>query len=660
MYENKNFNLMKSLSVNIYIYIAAIMLLSTFLLIGDTVYGYIAAVIFVLIIIYTIYRFYNAKKEHLTKMKELREYISLSQESSILNMTIPLIILDYKGFIIWYNSKFNKIYEKDEIIGLDSSKVFDNWDFSNISDVNLSSTYKLNKRNYKLVKSKALSDEKEIFVIYFYDETEFIKLGEKYLDEKTLIMFLKVDNYDEILSDTSNEQVLFLMSEVGKFIKDWSNKYDASVQMISDDEYIVLLQKKFLSNEEFRRFTILDDMRSLKLKSKLTLTMSIGLADEIGSLPKRFEESKKSLELALGRGGDQAVIKREGNFEFFGGRQKRVERKTSVKSRMVATGLANLITESEKVYVMGHIYPDMDCYAACIGIHRAVNSLNKEAIIVLNDATDSIVELYNLFKDNTDYKHSHSRDILNKITKDDLLIVVDTHRPSITQAPEIIEKFEKRVVIDHHRRGSSIIENLSLLYQEPYASSACEMISELLQYISDDIKITDKEATVLLAGITLDTKSFVFNTSSRTFEAAAYLRRNGADTQIVKELFKDNLDDNLMKSKIVSNAKEIKKGIVISESDFALKNIKKIISQSADDLINIKDIDASFIIGLNLEDKVFVSARSNGSYNVQVILEKIGGGGHLETAGAQFEDKTKEEVKSLLLEAINKYDGGKL
>ncbi len=320
----------------------------------------------------------------------------------------------------------------------------------------------------------------------------------------------------------------------------------------------------------------------------------------------------------------------------------------------MAQGLAGLIKESERVYIMGHNYGDMDSFASAIGMYRCCLNLDVPAYMVLNKPNDAIQGLYDLFKDKRLYRFVTGADVTGaRSHSKDLLIIVDTHRPNFTEAPEIISLFERVVVIDHHRRGAEIVEDTALLYQEPYASSASEMVTEIIQYITNEVTLEPLEASALLSGIILDTKNFVFNTGVRTFDAASFLRRKGADTRLVRELFKEDLIESVIKSNIVSSATILEGGMAISQSVEASDNIKTIISQGADELIDIRGIHTSFVLGEDGQGKIYISARSTGKVNVQVILEKLGGGGHRETAGAQLEDIGLEEAKELLLEKIN-------
>jgi len=357
----------------------------------------------------------------------------------------------------------------------------------------------------------------------------------------------------------------------------------------------------------------------------------------------------------LGRGGDQAVIRRNNTFEFYGGKTKAVEKRNRVKARVIAHGFQTLIDESSKVIVMGHKSPDMDSFGAAIGIYRSVINRGKEAAIVLNEINEGIENVYGTVKDKDIYQFVDSMQALEMLDEKTLVVVVDTHKPSLTECPDLIESATRVVLIDHHRRSTEFIDKAVLKYMEPYASSTSELVTEILQYMENKPRIEREEADALLAGITVDTKNFSLKTGVRTFDAAAYLRRQGADTIRVRQLFQDDLETFIEKASIVGTAIRHRESIAISSSDVQSESIQLIAAQAADDLLDIKGINASFVIAQKLDGTVFISGRSLGDVNVQIILEKLGGGGHLEVAGAQFKDANIEDVKQRLIESIDQY-----
>lgn len=638
--------------------IALLVVVNVLLFMANPEYSYISIALSVVVLVITFIQEFDRRTLWLRFMESMDEKLLTSSQSSLLNMPVANLVLDEDGKIIWYNSLFKESVEiEGDILGKDVQKLFAGWDWNKLKqDSEPYFTESLHDKFYRVYKTVGDSDEGTIYTLYFYDDTSYRQLEQTHMDETPVLVYVQVDNFDEVLGSAREGRSPFIISEINSVLKDWASGYDAVMHRIDDDEFVLIMSQKHVEGMELKRFTILDDARNIDVGNKSKVTLSIGISRDGDDLRQRDQSSKTALELALGRGGDQAVIRKDGRYEFYGGRSKHVERMSRVRSRVVAQGLATLIRDSRNIYIMGHRYPDIDSLAASIGVYRSVLNLDKDAAIVLNDVTDSIQDVYDLFKNDDLYQFVGSSEVRNKIGEEDLLIVVDTHRPNFVEDPELIELFKNRVVIDHHRRGTEVIENLSLFYLEPYASSTSEMVTEIIQYITERVKIEPAESNALLAGIILDTKNFIFNTGVRTFDAAAFLRRHGADTQQVAEFFKDALDENIIKSAIITNANMISPGIVLSENTVPNVNIKKIISQGADELINIKDIHTSFVLGIDPKGTIFASARSNGESNVQVILEKVGGGGHLETAGAQFENKSFDEVKAILLDAIRQYE----
>lgn len=433
---------------------------------------------------------------------------------------------------------------------------------------------------------------------------------------------------------------------MGFLNKSFYEKYD-------DDKYFVVFKEEGLKSLEENKFEILDKVREIGEEIKIPLTLSIGIGADANDFLTLNEYASSALDLALGRGGDQAVIKRGDKISFYGGRTQAVEKRTKVKARVIAHAIKELIKESSTIFIMGHNFMDFDSLGAAIGMYRACMSLGKKAYIILDKSNVAIDELVKKIQNTKGYEDLFikSSEVKNKVDQNSLLIVVDTHRPSYLTYPEIVDIIDRIVVIDHHRRGKEFIDKALFVYLEPYASSASELVTEILQYIVDKIDIKPIEAEALMAGISVDTKNFTFRTGSRTFEAASFLRRKGADTTSVKQLFQNDLDSYIIKASIVKNAEILDNGIAIAVSPPNANNL--IIAQAADELLTIKGVQASFVL-LKREEDVAISGRSLGDINVQVILEKLGGGGHLTVAGAQVK-KPIEEVLQDLKNAIKEY-----
>ena len=639
---------------NSWIYLAILAMVIGVIFIGKPDYGYVAIGVFVVLLAYTIYFLVHSDNQWEQMVEDMRTQVEEGHTSSYLDMPLPILLINDEGMIIWHNSKFDDVLSKETgLIGQKLDSVFPGRSWKSTLEEAIFFEQRVGEKTYKVFRSKAQGKNENYFSLYWYDQSDFAHLQQKYIDEKPLVVYIQVDNYDEVISSTPEDRVPFLISEMNSVIKQWVARHHGILYWVDDEEYVMLVENRFLESMELKKFTILDDIRKIDEGNKFPMTLSIGVSADGEDVIARDDGSQKALELALGRGGDQAVIRKDSSYEFFGGRSKNVERKSRVKSRVVAQSLAGLIKESERVYIMGHHYPDMDSLASAVGVYRCCLNLEVPAYIILDSPTDAITGLYDLFKDNKVYRFVTAKEVTGaRSHENDLLIVVDTHRPNFTEAPEVIPLFGKKVVIDHHRRGTEIIEDTALLYQEPYASSVSEMISEILQYIAPEVHLEPLEASALLSGIILDTKNFVFNTGVRTFDAASFLRRYGADTRLVRELFKENLVESVIKSNIISSVTMVTEGIALSFSPEPSDNIKTIISQGADELIDIKGIHTSFVLGEDHAGTVFISARSTGKINVQVILEKLGGGGHLETAGAQLDNTNLDDAKTLLLNTI--------
>jgi len=622
----------------------------------------------VLILVYLQFYNWRSNKQRNKRWQKYIENLSSDIDSAaryaILNLPMPLTLIDFDGKITWYNSKFSESIDSKDILGQNITKVVPHFEVEKAIKGEELISIKLREKYYDVLSNvvKISEEERYIMMLYWIDVTDYHNLKTMYRDEKSIVTLIEVDNYDEVLAETKEEKRPFLKAEINNKINVWASRMNGLIKKYQEDKYIVIFENKFLDNLEAKRFSILDDIRQINSEingeNSTPVTLSIGVGVHGKNFLKLEEYAYSALELALGRGGDQAVVRKKGNFEFYGGKTKAVEKRNRVKARIIAHAFRPLIDESKKILIMGHAYPDMDSFGAAIGVHRAIINRGKEPYIVLNEITEPIKNIYEVFKDRPEYKFITSEEaieIAEETGTDTMLVVVDTHRPSFTECPELLNIVDRVALIDHHRMGTEFIENPSLRYLEPYASSTCELVSEILQYMGSKMNLEKYEAEALLAGITVDTKNFTFKTGVRTFEAAALLRRFGADTTVVRQLFQDDLKTFVAKSNIVSNAKIVSDDIAVSIYTEDIENAQLIGAQGADDLLNIRGIKCSFVIVRNLENTIFISGRSLGDINVQVILEKIGGGGHMTVAGAQFRESTLEEVKEKLLGAIEEY-----
>lgn len=619
----------------------------------------------VLTLLYLIYYNWRTNRERKKKWQSYIESFSSNIDSAaryaILNLPLPLVLVDLDGTISWYNSKFSELFESKEILEQKLEKLVPSIEIEKmVEDESLEQEIKIGDKVFRIIHNIVKIDgtkasERYIIMLYWIEITRYNQLKTLYNDEKPLVAMIQVDNYDDVMNETKEEKRPFVASEIDRKINLWASRMNGLIKKYKTDKYIVVFENKYLENLEAKRFSILDDLREIEAGNRIPVTLSIGVGTMAKNLNQTEDYAFAALELALGRGGDQAVVRKSGGFDFYGGKTKAVEKRNRVKARIMAHAFRPLIDESSKVLIMGHKFPDMDSFGAAIGVYRAVINRGKDAYVILNEVNEAIRSVYSNFNDDPAYRFITCSEAVELLTEKDLIVVVDTHRPSFTECPELLEMTNRVVLFDHHRRGTEFIENAVLKYLEPYASSTSELVTEMIQYMESRINIEKKEAEALLAGITVDTKNFSFKTGVRTFEAAAFLRRFEADTTVVKQLFQDDLSTFISKSNIVSNAEIIRDQIALSVNSEVIENARLVAAQGADALLNIKGINCSFVIGKKEDGAIFISARSLGDINVQVILEKIGGGGHLAVAGAQFTDRSIEEVESLLLNAIDEY-----
>jgi len=607
----------------------------------------------------------NSKnEENLKNLENLNKRFDSLTKQAIFDMPFPLVVTDEKAKILWYNTPFINLFNEKDVIDSDLENLIGDIDIANILNSNGERTIpvELNKRFFNIytnvVKNKSEKGEGRSVLFYLVDNTAYQNLKDKYTDDFAIVAKGEVDNFDEAISSAPSEIRPLLIAEIDSTISQYFEEYDALVRKSDEDLYLVVMNFKSLRAIKEKKFDILDDLRDLNKGNSIPITLSIGVSSFGLNFKDAYIESDSSLDLALGRGGDQAVVKVEDNYEFFGGKSKAVEKRNKVKARVIGEALKQLIERSENVYIMGHKNPDMDAIGAAIGCLRATLNRNKEGYIVLEKSNPSIDNLIDRMKEEEPeiYEKVISRETaLNRIKHSSLLVLVDNHKPSFTECPELLDKTNQIVVIDHHRRGKEFVDNPVLQYVEPYASSTCELITEMLTYMSSDLNLTHFEADALMSGIVVDTKNFSFQTGVRTFEAASVLKRAGANMIKVKALFQDDLDTMVYRAEVIHNTKMIHDNIAVSRFDKESNNSVLVAAQAADALLDINGIDASFVLTIN-DGKTHISGRSRGEVvSVQLILEKIGGGGHLNMAGAQLDTTDLDEAEKILTEAIDEY-----
>ena len=665
--QNTNRKLFDSLVSRTKIYLVIIFILLIVICIYNPKFIFPAIIIFGLILGYTYFANNKRKSEISQHLQDLTLNVNQAAKNSLIYSPIPLIIVESDGNIVWRSTNFvsefanidinNYITELLENINLEIKERKDKKDKSIVSNL------KIDNKEYKIlgefVKSgnrERKKQEKYMMILYFLDETENIKLQREYKDSKACVGIIMIDNYEETIQQVEIDERPQLTAEIEKAIYEWANEYDGIIVKSDRDRFVYLFEQRHLDKIKESKFNILDTIKDINISKRIQLTLSIAISNEGETGKEKYQSAVNTMDVVLGRGGDQAAIRENGKYHFFGGRVEEVERRTKVKARIVAHALEELIKENDQVLIMGHTNPDIDALGSAIGMYRLATNLGKEAYIVANTNTMAL----GLVKQSLDEEKQFEGAIINKeiaeekITDKTLLIIVDTHKSSYVEDPSLLDKTNQIAIIDHHRRSPDFIQKSILTFHEVYASSAAELVTELLQYTSTPIELSKIEAETLYAGIMMDTKNFTFKTGVRTFEAAAYLRKCGVDIIQVKKWFQSDLETYNKITEIIKTTELINDTIGIATYNIEDKDANVICAKSADELLTIGNITASFVLG-NVGNEVTISGRSIGDINVQVILEKMGGGGHITLAGAQIEGMTIEEVKEELKQRINEY-----
>lgn len=660
---NEYNKILKILMPNTKIYLIIVGIYTGVIFFYNQILGIIGLAVLAVLIYYNLLNIRNRKNEWTRYIENLSSNLGLATKNAVLNLPLPLIICEDDGTILWYNKSMGLLLGDMDLLG---KKVSDY-----IKDINVR---KILDKNIDVVNNTALGDrrfsvlinpininenkkqDKYILMLYFIDKTDYYQLKEAYDSKKPVICLVEVDNFDEALKSVDEGDRPALIAAIDKRLNQWAGEINAAIRKYDDNKYVLFFEEKSLNLLQEKRFDILDSIRDINVGNKLPVTLSIGVGKNGESPAQLIAFAASSKDLALGRGGDQAVVKDGDKLLFYGGKTKEVEKKTKVKARVIAHALSDLIEQSSEVLIMGHDTPDLDSLGAALGLFRAVREKGKNGFIILNRTNISIQSLLKKMEGMAEYSNIFitNDQAQNRVNKQTLLIIVDVHVKGLTEYPGIIDRVEKVVVIDHHRKSADFIENAVLYYIETYASSTSELVTEIIQYISSKPNLKTIEAEALIAGIMVDTKNFSFKTGVRTFEAASYLRRSGADTTHVKQLLADDLSTYITRSETVKNAKIIGGNIAISVCRENTANISLVVPQAADELLTIKGISASFVLAKSGED-VIVSGRSLGDINVQLILEKLGGGGHLTVAGARLSNTTLKKAETMVIEAISQY-----
>ncbi len=649
-----------------------LILLNVPIYVTDRKAGAIFSAFTVLYMVVVILAYLRMKPVVINEMVNFATQYGTVQKQLLNEFEIPYALVDYNGKLLWVNEQFTEVTGKDKNYHKSIATVFSSVTKEVLQKEEEVKTIKLiyNERNYRIQlkriyfdsitkKSDMLSmaeSEEYLTAMYLFDETELNSYIKENEDQKLVAALVYIDNYEEALDSIEDVKRSLLVALIDRKVNKYFTEYDALVRKIEKDRYFVVFKYKYLEQLEQDKFSLIEEVKNVKVGNEMAVTLSIGVGMDGSNYNHNYEYARMAIDLALGRGGDQVVIKKGEDTLYYGGKAKQVERNTRVKARVKAHALREMIESREHVVVMGHSISDVDSLGAAIGVYCAARVLGKKCQIVLNEITSSLRPLVECFSPEHGYpadlfiKSEEARLITNQNT---LVMVVDTNRPSYTECPDILKRTKSVVVFDHHRQGSEIIENPVLSYIEPYASSACEMIAEVLQYFSENIKLEPSEADCIYAGILIDTNNFMTKTGVRTFEAAAYLKRAGAEVTRVRKMLRNDMADYKARAEAVRHTEVYRGAFAISVCPADKIESPTIVgAQAANELLNIVGIKASFVL-TEYQGKIYVSSRSIDEINVQLIMEKLGGGGHLNVAGAQLTDCSIIQAKHIIQDTLD-------
>lgn len=617
--------------------------------------------------------FLTIRHRHVTKdMIDFASGYAQMQRRMLDQFVVPYILLDEKGKIVWLNEQFKELFEED-VYHKELKDLFvevENLDIRSVTREQFEISYKessynllIEKINLDGVSSDAsmvvAGDSANLYAVYLFDITELTSCKRELHDERFVCGLIYIDNYDEALESIDEGKRPMLTALIDRRINRWISTDNGIIKKLEKDKYLIAIRYKFLEKMRDERFTILEDIKGASIGNDVKVTLSIGIGAMGSTFQRNYETARAAIDLALGRGGDQAVVREGNKVTYYGGKTNSVEKATRVKARVKAHALRELLEATDNVLIMGHKISDVDAVGAAIGLYAAARVFGKKANIVLNDVTTSMQPIVDGFHESSEYDKDlfvKSEEALKLVNANTLLIIVDTNKANYTECPELIGRCKNTVVLDHHRQTSDPVENATLSYIEPYASSACEMVAEVLQYIADGLKIRPMEADTMYAGIVIDTNNFTNKAGARTFEAAAFLRRNGADIIRVRKILRSDMIEYKAKAEAVRHAEVYREAFALSVCPSAgLQSPTIVGAQAANELLNINGMKASFVFTY-YNDEIYISARSIDEVNVQLIMERLGGGGHMTIAGAQVKEMDMDDainlVKSTLDEMI--------
>ena len=657
-------------------YLSWPLLLSLFLIVGNFVVATVskagALVLFPFTLCYVataVWIYLYRQKRILGGLVEFSAEYAWIQKQLLSDMAVPYALADEDGRLLWSNDAFRDILSEKKALRKNLLTLFPEvtkTDLASEESSHIHTTYGEEKYRIDIRPVYVTGDEEDenaivsgtqkMLAVYLFNETDILRYKQEITDEKMVAGLIYLDNYEEALESVEEVRRSLLTALIDRKINKYIGAMDGIVKKIEKDKYFFMIKQKHMEQIQEERFSILEDVKSVNIGNEMAVTLSIGIGMNGESYSQNYEYARVSIDMALGRGGDQAVVKDAGKIQYYGGKAQQLEKSTRVKARVKAHALRELMETKDRLLIMGHKLGDIDSFGASIGIYRIASSLNKKSHIVINEVTTSVQPMLDRFLNNPEYPEDlllNGVQAAELVDNNTMLVVVDVNRPSITDAPELLHMVKTIVVLDHHRQSSEVISNAVLSYVEPYASSACEMVAEVLQYIADDIRIKPPEADAMYAGIVIDTLNFTNQTGVRTFEAAAYLRRNGADVTRVRKLFRDDMVEYKAKASAITSAEVYRDafsiGICPAEG---LQSPTIVGAQAANELLDIKGIKASVVL-TKYQEKIYISARSIDEVNVQVMMEQLGGGGHRTVAGAQLKDITVEEAKNQVKEVID-------
>lgn len=659
-----------------------LLMMNLFVYCADKEAGMVVTMFLVVYIFIAFGLFFLRKPVITSALIDYASNYSQVQRHLMRELVLPYAVMDTDGNLMWGNDEFLNMLGLSKVNCKRVADLFPDITKDVIPDDMMDKVVHISwkERDYKVVLRRIIMDsfsnnkdkkeendpqeENVLITMYLQDETEINEYLQEIDDQKMIVGLLYIDNYDEALDDVDEVRASLLLALIDRKVNKYMQTMDAIVKKLEKDKYVFMFKNKYLPQLESNKFSLLEEVRAINIGNEMAVTISIGLGVNDESYLRSYEYARVAMDLALGRGGDQAVIKSEDKITYYGGKSVQVEKKTRVKARVKAHALKELMVATERVIIMGHSIGDVDSFGASVGVYRIAKTMGKKANIVINEVTTSVRPVMNRFLNDADYEEDmflNSQQALEVVRSNTLLVIVDVNRASYTECPELIDKTRTVVVLDHHRQAGEVVENAVLSYIEPYASSACEMVAEILQYIDDNLKLRQVEADAMYSGIMIDTNNFLTKTGVRTFEAAAFLRRCGADITRVRKIFRSNTVEYRLRAAAVHEMEIFMDHYAITECKAEGVDSPTVLgAQVANELLNISEVKASFVL-TDYNHKIYISARSIDELNVQLVMEKLGGGGHMSVAGAQLKDVDMEQAKQMVRDVLTKmYEDGEI